>query len=198
MVMHKIQGIIFDLDGTLVELPVDWRKVIRRVESLLGRRVRSLLSLYPELWGTEKYEIVSRVVEEFEIASLDGLRFLDDSPSLLMDLSTKYQLGLMTFQGINVARKIIERMGIEDMVTATRDDAPTRIEQISQIVSATQLNYGDFLVVGDRLNDVYSALEVGCHAALVNRFGQYSPNRTDKKFAVIPNLKRLVDLLKIQ
>jgi len=197
MVMYKIQGIIFDLDGTLVELPIDWRKVIRHVESLIGRKIESLLDLYPELWGTEKYEIVSRAIEEFEIASLDGLRFLDDSPKLLRELSLKYQLGLMTFQGINVAKRIIQKMGIEDMLIATRDDAPTRTEQIARIVSATRFGFGDFLVVGDRLNDVHSALKVGCHAALVNRYGRYYLNRTENKFAVIPDLKKLVDLLKV-
>ena len=195
--MYKVQGIIFDLDGTLVELPVNWCSVISRVESMLGIRVKSLLELYPKIWGTEKYKSVSRAIEEFEMASLDGVRFLDDSLQLLGDLSLKYQLGLITFQGVNVAKKIVSMMGIDGLLMVTRDDAPTRIEQISRIVSATQYRFEDFLVVGDMLNDVYSALKVGCHAVLVNRYGIYDVGGIEKKITVIPNLKNLPKFLYI-
>jgi len=194
--MYKVQGIIFDLDGTLVELPVNWREVISTVENMLGIKVRSLLELYPKIWGTEKYELVSRMVERFEMASLDRFRFLDGSPQLLRDLSSKYQLGLITFQGINVAKRITEMIGINGLLMATRDDAPTRIEQISRIVSATQYEFEDFLVVGDLLNDVYSALKVGCHAVLVDRYNRYDDvDEIEKKITVIPNLKKLPKVL---
>jgi HAD superfamily hydrolase (TIGR01549 family) len=189
--MKKVRGIIFDLDGTLVSLPIDWRRVINHVSDLLGIKVRSLLDLYPRLWGTEKYDVVSRAIEEFELASLDGLEFLDDSPRLLMRLSSEYELGLITFQGVNVTRKIIKRMGIEGLHIVTRDDSPTRIEQIARIVSAARLGFGDFLVVGDMLNDVYSAIKAGCRAVLVDRRGKYSP----EGFDVIYNLNELLDLL---
>ena len=196
--MYKVQGIIFDLDGTLVELPVNWREVISSVENMLGIKVRSLLELYPKIWGTEKYELVSRMVERFEMASLDGFRFLDDSPQLLRDLSSKYQLGLITFQGINVAKRITEMIGINGLLMATRDDAPTRIEQISRIVSATRYEFEDFLVVGDLLNDVYSALKVGCHAVLVDRYNRYDDvDKIEKKITVISNLKNLPELLHV-
>jgi len=196
--MYKVQGIIFDLDGTLVELPVNWREVISSVENMLGIKVRSLLELYPKIWETEKYELVSRMVERFEMASLDGFRFLDDSPQLLRDLSSKYQLGLITFQGINVAKRITEMIGINGLLMATRDDAPTRIEQISRIVSATRYEFEDFLVVGDLLNDVYSALKVGCHAVLVDRYNRYDDvDEIEKKITVISNLKNLPELLHV-
>ena len=196
--MYKVQGIIFDLDGTLVELPVNWREVISSVENMLGIKVRSLLELYPKIWETEKYELVSRMVERFEMASLDGFRFLDDSPQLLRDLSSKYQLGLITFQGINVAKRITEMIGINGLLMATRDDAPTRIEQISRIVSATRYEFEDFLVVGDLLNDVYSALKVGCHAVLVDRYNRYDDvDKIEKKITVISNLKNLPELLHV-
>jgi len=193
--MYRIQGIIFDMDGTLVELPVDWREVIRRVNELLGVRVEMLLELFPRLWGTEKYGIVSRIIEDFEMASLSNLKILDDSPKLLRRLSSKYQLGLVTFQSANVARKVIEKMDVNLQLIATRDDSPTRAEQISMIVSASHLEFEDFLVVGDMLNDVYSALQVGCHAVLVNRYGRYDFGGVEKGFAVIRNLKELCGIL---
>ena len=190
--MAKVKGIIFDLDGTLVRLPVDWRRVLNTIEEMLGTKVKSLIGLYAEIWGTKTYEAVSRKVEEFEIASLNKMEILDDSPKLLKSLSTKYFIGLVTFQSRKVARKIIERIGVEEIKIATRDDSPTRADQISLIISSTSLNPRDFLVVGDRLNDVYSALRVGCNAVLVDRIGRNLQN--EKEFIVIQDLK---DLLKI-
>jgi hypothetical protein len=36
--------------------------------------------------------------------------FLDNTPRLPRDLSSKYQIGLITFQGMNVTRRIINMM----------------------------------------------------------------------------------------
>jgi phosphoglycolate phosphatase-like HAD superfamily hydrolase len=178
------------LDGTLVHLPVDWSKAVRHIENLLGTEFRSLLKLLPKIWETEKYEIISRTIEEYELASLSRLKFLDDSPTLLKELSSKYQLGLVTFQGKNVTRKIIiDKIGISGIPMATRDDNPTRVGQISLILSNIPLDANDVLVIGDRFNDVYSALEVGCHAILVDRQGSYEANRNGKGFSVISTLK---------
>ncbi|MCD6089203.1 HAD family hydrolase [Candidatus Bathyarchaeota archaeon] len=192
--MAKVKGIIFDLDGTLVRLPVDWRRVLNTIEEMLGTKVKSLIGLYAEIWGTKTYEAVSRKVEEFEMASLNKMEILDDSPKLLKSLSTKYFIGLVTFQSRKVARKIIERIGVEEIVIATRDDSPTRADQISLIISSTSLNPRDFLIVGDRLNDVYSALRVGCNAVLVDRTGRNLQN--EKEFIVIQDLKALPKIIR--
>ena len=192
--MAKVKGIIFDLDGTLVRLPVDWRRVLNTIEEMLGTKVKSLIGLYAEIWGTKTYEAVSRKVEEFEMASLDKMEILDDSPKLLKSLSTKYFIGLVTFQSRKVARKILERIGVEEIVIATRDDSPTRADQISLIISSTSLNPRAFLIVGDRLNDVYSALKIGCNAVLVDRMGRNLQN--EKEFIVIQNLKDLPKIIR--
>jgi phosphoglycolate phosphatase-like HAD superfamily hydrolase len=112
-----------------------------------------------------------------------------------MRLSSEYKLGLVTFQGANVARKVIERMGIQGLPIATRDDSPTRIGQINMVMSATPLEPEDFLVVGDKLNDVYSAIKAGCRAALVDRRGRYAYRIFRREFDVISNLAELLDLL---
>jgi len=193
--MYKVHGIIFDLDKTLVHLSIDWGRVVRNIEDLLGVEFRSLSELFPMIWGTEKYEIVSRTIEEYELASLSKLKFLDDAPELLRDLSAKYKLGVVTFQGKNVTRMIIEKLGIHGIPIATRDDDPTRVGQISLILSNTQLQVNEALVIGDRLNDVYSALEIGCNAVLVDRQNFYDLNRNKNGFSVISNLKELLKLL---
>ena len=43
--MAKVKGIIFDLDGTLVRLPVDWRRVLNTIEEMLGTKVKSLIGI---------------------------------------------------------------------------------------------------------------------------------------------------------
>ena len=193
--MSKVQGIIFDLDRTLVHLSIDWGKVVNRIEDLLGVEFKSLLELVTKIWDTEKFEVVSRTIEEYELASLSQLEFLDDSPELLRELSSKYRLGVVTFQGANVTRIIIEKLGIQGVPIATRDDEATRIGQIKLILSNVQLHATEVLVIGDKLNDVYSALELGCNAVLIDRQNFYDPNRHGSGFTVISNLKGLPTLL---
>jgi phosphoglycolate phosphatase-like HAD superfamily hydrolase len=160
------------------------------------------LITFPKVWGTEKYNLISRTIEDFELSSLGDLEVLDDSPKLLMQLSSRYLLGLVTFQGKNVLKKILETLGILNVFhgMSSRDDAPSRIEQISQIVSSSNFKPKDFLVVGDRLNDVNSALDFGCKAIQIVRplpdnLHENNPDNKDKKFIVIHSLQEIPSLI---
>lgn len=192
-----VRGIVFDLDGTLVRLPVDWRLVVDGLSKMLNRRVVSLVKLYPLIWGSPNYEVVSRYVESYELKAIDNLLILDDSPNILMKLHSKYKLGLVTFQGLNVVKRILEKLNLSHLFEgiSTRDDAPTREEQISQVISSFNLKASDILVVGDRLNDVFSASKLGCKAALIDRYGRKLGNSLLKTSYVIYTLEELFELL---
>ena len=60
--MLNVKGIIFDLDRTLVDLNVDWDKVRYDVEQILGAEINSILTTFPKVWGTEKYNLISQVI----------------------------------------------------------------------------------------------------------------------------------------
>lgn len=167
----KVRNLIFDLDETLVALPVNWSEVYEELSKLLGWRVSSFSRLLPEVWGSTLYLRVSELVERYEMRALPRLTVLDDSPNVLRRLSKSHTLSLVTLQSRKVLERALKMMGIRELFHATvsREDKPTRREQIKLLLSTQDYKPSETLMVGNRLNDVTSALENKCMAALVVR-----------------------------
>jgi phosphoglycolate phosphatase-like HAD superfamily hydrolase len=175
LIMHKdvlnVRNLIFDLDETLVLLPVDWNLVYREVGRILGREVSSFTAILPMLWGSELYEEVSRLVEKYEFESLSGLIVLDNSPYVLRKLGESYTLNLTSLQSRGVIETVLNFMGVRRLfrVIVSRNERPTRREQIKLVLSKGGYEASETMMVGDRLNDVVSALDNNCKVALVVR-----------------------------
>jgi len=199
--MPKIKAVIFDLDGTLIRLPVDWRGVKARISSELRKPVRSIIELYAELWGSKEYDRISRIVEEYEIMAADQYEILDDSPTVLARLSCKYALALVTLQTSKLATSILADMGVLDLfsVIVGRDLVPIREKQIKAVLKYGGWKPQEVAMVGDLGNDVEAALKVGCHAILVDRgYGSVVEKyRREKIVPVIKDLRELDSILKV-
>ncbi len=167
----SIRNLIFDLDETLILLPVDWSLIYRELGKLLGREVSSFTVTLSMLWGSDLYWEVSRFVEKYELESLSGLIVLDDSPYILRKLSESYTLNLTSLQSRKAIENVLSLIGIRDLfkVVVSRDERPTRRDQIKLVLSTGGYEASETVMVGDRVNDVLSALENGCKAVLIVR-----------------------------
>lgn len=196
--MGKIKNIIFDLDETLIKLPVDWPVAYEEVRKYIRRNFTNLLNLLAELWNTEDYHIVSRIIEKFELEALDYIQILDNSQELILDLSKHYRLSLVTLQGRKIAEEALRKLGIRKTfeIVITRDDAPTRLKQLQMVLEKTSFKPEETIVVGDKLNDVESALKLKCWAVLVDRRNEAELlNGYERRIFVIKNLSELESLL---
>ncbi|RLE66761.1 MAG: hypothetical protein DRJ38_00830 [Thermoprotei archaeon] len=196
--MGKIKNIIFDLDETLIKLPVDWPVAYEEVRKYIRRNFTNLLNLLAELWNTEDYHIVSRIIEKFELEALDYIQILDNSQELILDLSKHYRLSLVTLQGRKIAEEALRKLGIRKTfeIVITRDDAPTRLKQLQMVLEKTSFKPKETIVVGDKLNDVESALKLKCWAVLVDRRNEAELlNGYERRIFVIKNLSELESLL---
>jgi len=195
-ILHDVKHIIFDLDGTLVKIPVPWGRVYARLSALLGYKVTSIVALYAKIWRSNEYDVVSRIVEEYELSAIDDIEVLDNSPEIIKRLSEKYILSLVTLQSTKVMDKILNKLGISDFFRAkvSRDISPIRYEQILKAVNITNIPTRNTLVVGDLLNDVESAIKAGCSAVLIAREG-VQMERMNGKYMVIRNLEELYSFL---
>ena len=193
----SIYHIVFDLDGTLVKIPVPWREVYSKLSKELGRDVSSIVALYEEIWKTEKYKIVSRIVEDYELKAIEHTVVLDNSPLIVKELSKKYTLSLVTLQSSRVMMKILRKFSMEDyfIVKVSRDITPIRYEQIVRVLEEAHIPSHRTLVIGDLLNDVRAAIRAGCKAMLIDR-----ENKSEKEYVIVngkyrvPVIRRLNEI----
>lgn len=162
--------LVFDMDGTLVQLPVDWDIVHKELRSHIRGEWETVLGLYSRYCGTPTYDLADKIVEKYEQVALEDLEILDDSPSIIEELSKKYKIILVTMQPKSIAGKIIDMLYLGNYVEEfyTRNDACTRIEQI-KLVAEKHGRENIVLFTGDKILDAIAGYVNGIETAIVLR-----------------------------
>ena len=169
------ENFIFDLDGTLFAIPVDWVAVRNELAALikepiegtpLFQRVNQVISVRPAL-----KESMFSIIESHELKAADSVKPMPGAVELVYSLFEVSRLALVTLQGKRVCAEILRKHKLLDLfeTVVTREDSADRSAQLEAALNRLGVRPKDVLFVGDRLNDVVSAKKVGVPVALVGR-----------------------------
>ena len=172
---------IFDLDGTLFAIPVDWTAVRRELSSLLGvsmdgaplfQTVSEMVESSPSL-RTRAFA----VIDSYELRVVDSATPMPGASELLYALFEASKLALVTMQGRPTAEGILRRNKLADLfeVVVTREDSLDRADQIRMVINSLGVEPSSVLFTGDRLNDVVCGKKAGVDVALVGRTRPQEP-----------------------
>jgi len=162
------KALITDLDGTLVDLKIDWDSLRERVRKAMGweHPLKPLgVSIPQAARNEEEVRKAFLIVEEAELEAAErakpdaGLReFLNK----MKDRGIK--LGLVTMQASRPARRALEKLGVLDLfdVIVTRDQSLNRKEQILLVLKKLGVDPKNCIFVGDMSWDVNAGKELGC------------------------------------
>ena len=175
MLPSKYAAVIFDLDGTLVTLPVDWEAVRRELIEYF-KTEDAFLPLFKTIdtRTTQKPEARSRVfslIDNYEVAAAKESKLLVGVLDIFNHLFGKAKLALVTMQGRRVCSQLLGMYGLSRFLelSLTREDSLDRSVQLETVINRLVTEPRDSLLVGDRMNDVNSAKQVGVPVALVSR-----------------------------
>ena len=165
----------FDLDGTLVELPIRWRKLYQeaRRRGLVRRGAGLLATMYrlSRAGDRERAQKIHELVKEYEVGAASTLRRnarLARGLAKLRELVGGLKILLVTKQSRESALVALERLGVDGLFDGivSREDSLLREEQLRAVSEAL----GKGLVhAGDTLVDVVSALRAGAVPVLIAR-----------------------------
>ena len=171
------KAFVFDLDGTLATIPVDWEAVRDRLKTLTGRE-EDFKPIFPTIAGVVASDPrlgreVFALIDEFESAAVPRARLHDGALDLLSWLSDRADLSLVTMQGRSSAEKLLEMFELRRFFSHifTREDSLDRAEQIEMAISSMGATKSDSVFVGDRLNDLNAAKKAGVPFVLVRTHG---------------------------
>jgi len=171
-----IKGIIFDLDGTLIRLPIRYDLVQNNLKKIFNTQ-DEFKPLLEDIINFAKGNSV-KIKEAFESIceeenkAVDNLEIIENAFDVLQFFKSKQlKLGLVTLQCRKAVEKIFVRSDQLNVFSSviSRDESYDRKEQIEKILEKIQLLPDETIVVGDRIHDIMSARKVGCRAILVNR-----------------------------
>ncbi len=156
-----IEALIFDLDGTLVHLPVDYDKLFSEFKSIIHvENVHPVIEVVCKADESTKRRIF-KVWDKAEIACLSNVTVNEEGMGLYKDFDSRPKV-LVTFQGKKAASCIIESFKLSFSAVFTREDSLSRVDQLKKAVLKLKVPVQNILFVGDSENDAASAKNVGC------------------------------------
>jgi len=171
-----IKGIIFDLDGTLVRLPIRYEIIFEKLQNLFDTK-DEFKPLIPTILkkANNDIELLQQAFDlicEEETLAANNSEVIDGAIDILNYFKKRnYSLSLVTMQCMKAAKLVLDKMQISELFSSiiTRDDSNQRSTQIKKSIEILSLSPDKVMVIGDRIHDVKSAKQVGCSAILFNK-----------------------------
>ncbi|MCW3980257.1 MAG: HAD-IA family hydrolase [Candidatus Bathyarchaeota archaeon] len=161
-----IEGVIFDLEGTLVRLPIDYRTLYIKIKRELHiTKVRPLTETVKTL-DKKSRDKLYRLWDSAEMQALPNSSSNEEGMELLRKHSNK-PIALVTMQGRTVVKKVLDYYHLPFKITITREDTIDRRAQIEKAIAKLNLVPRNVLVIGDRKRDQISAKLAGCEYVMV-------------------------------
>jgi HAD superfamily hydrolase (TIGR01549 family) len=195
----EVSDYIFDLDGTLISLPVAWddvRSGLRKVTATtmdfnpFFLDIQVVLSDHPELRGP-----VLKTIDRYESMAIPDAALKEGAQEALSELATRARLSLVTMQGVAACAKILDKFDISKFFVSkfTREDSMDRPTQLRMAIESLGASEATTVFVGDRINDLKAARKVGVKFVMIRSRSDSPPAdalyRSVKEFAESPWVK---------
>lgn len=167
--LDEFDAVVFDLDGTLVDLDVDWPHVHDRVDDLLAGGIEGSVTDYtrPEVIDlareTGRYDALAALLEEHERT---GAETAERLPLLDTVVDLDCPVGVCTANAASAARLALERFGALEAVDVIVARGTVREEKpdprpLAHCLDGLDTAPGNAAFVGDERSDAETAVAAG-------------------------------------
>jgi phosphoglycolate phosphatase-like HAD superfamily hydrolase len=161
-----IKAVIFDLDGTLVNLPINYEALYEKFRNIIGiQNIEPVTETVAALNATLR----GKVFEVWTAAEFAVLPKMTPVPEGLR-LYQQYEdrvCGLVTMQSKKTVERILRTLNLSFHAIVTREDSLDRTVQIRMAIKKLRLKPESVIVIGDRETDKTAAANVGCKFKMV-------------------------------
>ena len=190
---------VFDMDGTLISLPVDWDSVRADLRSLTNTSLdfnpffldlQTIVSRDPALLAP-----MMKVIDGYESLAVPAARLEEGALEVLSSISRRAKLSLVTMQGRAASSMILERLGIRKFFATSfaREDSMDRTTQLRSALVSLGAKEAEAFFVGDRINDLKAARAAGVRFVMIRKRPDSPPAdalyRSMVEFAASPWVK---------
>lgn len=163
--MQNIRGLIFDLDGTLVDSQLDFDLMRQEMDLPPGRILESIATL-PEERGRQCMEILKR----HEVAGAGRATLLPGVEMLLQKAAQRsIPIGIVTRNSREISLAVLSRLQLTYDILLTRDDGPIKPDPwgVRQICEKWNVPARQVVMIGDYMFDVLSGRGAGTRTVLL-------------------------------
>lgn len=171
-----VKNLIFDLDGTLVNLNLNTEKLILELQALLGAKLETGPLLESVISNTKENQQLRKkawaIIDRVEKESIINLQIFPETISVLNEIRAKnYGVALVTLQGHKATALVLRKLALTHFFNPiiTRENSHLRSHQLELVLNSLKISKDEVLFVGDRLNDLQEAQKVGIKCILIRR-----------------------------
>jgi len=192
-----INTLIFDLDGTLINLNLNSEQLISEIQDFIqakidsGPLLESIISYTKE--NPTLRQKIWNIIDRIEKESIINLQIFPETIPILNEIKNRnYNLVLVTLQGQKATTLILRKLSLTRFfnLIITRENSYLRSQQLNLALDSLKLAKDQVLFVGDRLNDLKESQKVGIKCILIRR--KFKPL---KDIIVIASLSELLQYL---
>jgi len=161
-----LQGIIFDLDGTLVDSGLNFALIRNDLGIPAGNPILEFLNELPT--GDEKTRLL-QILRNHELAGADRATLMPGVIELLSELERrKLFTGILTRNSREATDRSLKRLGLEFSQVLTREDCPHKPDPagLLSICKSWGISPADVLYFGDFLFDLQAGQNAGMQTVL--------------------------------
>jgi len=156
-----IEAVIFDLDGTLIHLPIDYERLFREFGNIMKTdNVRPLTKTVSRLDEKTRKQIF-KAWDRAELGALPGMTTKDGGIDLYKKYSEKPRV-LVTMQGKALVKTVLQRLGLSFDLVITRENCLDRTEQLKTAAEKLKKPLPNILFIGNTDEDRLTAKTVSC------------------------------------
>lgn len=156
-----IEAVAFDLDGTLVRLPIDYEMLFEEFKKIMRiTEVRPLVDTISKV-DEKTRKLVFTAWDKAELGVLKETSINEPGMKIYRNFADEPK-ALVTLQGKAIVGAILKRFGLIFNTVITREDELLRINQLKKVLVRLKVNANNLIFVGNTDGDAAAAKKIGC------------------------------------
>ena len=156
-----IAAVIFDLDGTLVDIPINYEKLSEEFKRIMKtNNVRPLSDVVSKTNGATRKKVF-KTWDKTELAILEKISTKTTGLKIYQENADKRK-ALVTLQGKEIVDAVLEKFQLSFEVVVTREETLSRADQLQKAIKQLDVGNRNVLFVGNTDGDATAASKVGC------------------------------------